>query len=166
MIRLACEIADAQAASLFCVDGSVLRPYVIYNLPREYVAGIGTVRVGSQCCGRAVEHKKPWVVTDMLQDPLFAEGREGARTSVIRAAFSVPVFDKENVIASLACHYTAPHSPSRFDIDRNQFFAKLIAIVLKGRSPLSFDAPIFAMAEGREAAVLQDAFAAADRAAS
>ena len=42
----------------------------VYNLPEEYIAGIGTVRVGSQSCGRAVEHKKPWIVTDMLQDPL------------------------------------------------------------------------------------------------
>jgi len=160
-IRRACEIADAHAASLFCVDGSVLRPYIVYNLPKEYIAGIGAVRIGSQCCGRAVEHKKPWVVTDMLEDPLFAEGRDGARTSIIRAAFSVPVFDEENVIASLACHYTAPHTPSKFDIDRNQFFAKLIAIVLKGRYPLSFEKPIFAMAEGPE-----PAYRATDRAVS
>jgi len=155
MVRLACEIADAQAASLFCVDGDVLRPYVIYNLPQEYIAGIGTVRVGSQCCGRAVEHRKPWIVTDMLRDPLFAEGRKGAATSRIRAAFSVPVFNEHGVVASLACHYMAPYTPSKDDIDRNQFFAKLIAIVLKGRAPLSFDKPIFAMAEQPEIASSQ-----------
>lgn len=52
MVRLAAEIADADAASLFLVDGSVLKPYIIYNLPEEYIAGIGSVRVGSQCCGQ------------------------------------------------------------------------------------------------------------------
>jgi hypothetical protein len=47
MVRLAGEIADAYAASLFVVDGNVLRPYIIYNLPEEYIAGIGDVRVGT-----------------------------------------------------------------------------------------------------------------------
>lgn len=143
MVRLAGEIADAYAASLFVVDGSVLRPYVIYNLPAEYIAGIGEVRVGSQCCGRAVEARKPWIVTDMLRDPLFAEGRDGAAKSFIRAAFSVPVLDGDEAVASLACHYIAPHTPSALDIERNQHFARLIAITLKGEEPISFRNPVF-----------------------
>jgi GAF domain-containing protein len=149
MVRLACDIADAHGGSLFWVDGSVLWPYIIYNLPEEYVAGIGPVRVGTQCCGRAVESKRPWIVTDMLQDPLFAEGRDGAANSFIRAAFSVPVFEGDKVIASLACHYTAPHTPSTLDIERNQHFARLIAITIKGReflAPTSTKKPIFARA--------------------
>lgn len=147
MVRLACELADAQGASLFWVDGPVLRPYIVYNLPEQYIAGIGTVRVGSQCCGRAVEEKKPWIVTDMLTDPLFAEGRDGAMATLIRAAFSVPVVDGENVIASLACHYTAPHTPSPLDIERNEVFARLIGISLKGRLPAPLEKPIFASAQ-------------------
>ena len=143
MVRLAAEIAGAQGASLFLVDGSVLRPYVIYNLPEDYVAGIGTVRVGSQCCGRAVEARRPWIVTDMLADPLFAEGRDGAVNSPVRAAFSVPVLEGANAVASLACHYTAPHAPTRLDIERNEHFAKLIAITLKGGDPIRFTAPLF-----------------------
>ena len=144
LLRLACEIADAQGASLFLVNGDVLLPYVIYNLPKDYVAGIGEVRVGSQCCGRAVASRKPWIVTDMLQDPLFAEGRDGASNSPIRAAFSVPVFQGDAVIASLACHYTAPHMPSAVDIDRNEHFARLIAITIKGRGTMVPASPIFA----------------------
>ena len=146
MVRLACELADAQGASLFWVDENLLRPYIIYNLPEEYIAGIGTVRVGSQCCGRAVEHKKPWIVTNMLTDPLFVEGREGADASPIRAAFSVPVFDGDNVIAALACHFKTAHTPSALDIERNQVFARLIAISLKGRAPVALGKPIFAWA--------------------
>jgi len=132
MVRLAAEIADAQAGSLFTVDGDVLRPYIIYNLPAEYVMGIGPVRIGTQCCGRAVEAKKPWSVTDMLQDPLFSEGRKGAERSPIRAAFSVPVFQGDVVVASLACHYTSAHTPTTLEIERNEHFARLIAITLKG----------------------------------
>ena len=144
LMRLACEIADARGASLFLVNGDVLQPYVIYNLPEDYIGGIGEVRVGSQCCGRAVASRKPWIVTDMLKDPLFAEGRDGAVHSPIRAAFSVPVFQGLDVIASLACHYTAPHVPSAVDVDRNEHFARLIAITLKGRGTAIPAAPIFA----------------------
>lgn len=143
LVRLAAEIADAHAASLFTVDGDILRPYVIYNLPADYVAGIGSVRVGTQCCGRAVEQKKPWIVTDMLTDPLFADGREGAANSAIRAAFSVPVLDADNAIASLACHYTAPYFPTALDIERNEHFARLIAITLKDAVPMGARKTIF-----------------------
>jgi GAF domain-containing protein len=143
MLGVACEMANAQGATLFTVDGPVLRPYLVYRLPVEYVRGIGTVRVGAQCCGRAVAHKKPWIVTDMLTDPLFAEGRAGATDSPIRAAFSVPVLDGDQVIASLACHFTAPHTPSALDIERNQVFANLFAISLRGRIPLTNAEPRF-----------------------
>jgi hypothetical protein len=91
MLGVACDTADADGATLFVVDGAVLRPYLVYHLPVEYIHGIGTVRVGTQCCGRAVEHKRPWIVKDMLSDPLFADGRGGALASPIRSAFSVPV---------------------------------------------------------------------------
>lgn len=143
MLGLACEMANGDGATLFVVEGAVLRPYLIYRIPAEYIRGVGTVRIGTQCCGRAVEHKRPWIVTDMLSDPLFAEGREGALNSPIRAAFSVPVMDGQTAIASLACHFNRPHVPSEVDIDRNQAFAKLFAISLHTRGPLSFDQPYF-----------------------
>jgi GAF domain-containing protein len=144
LVRLACEAAGANGATLFLVQGEYLQPYVVHNLPQEYMAGIGPVRIGTQCCGRAVEHKRPWVVTDMLVDPLFAEGRGGAEASPIRAAFSVPVFQGENVIASLACHYDRPYTPTSADIERNENFAKLIGVSLlelRGIAPqqLSFN---------------------------
>ena len=143
MLGVACDMAGADGATLFVVDGEVLRPYLIYRLPVEYIEGIGVVRVGSQCCGRAVEQKRPWIVKDMLTDPLFADGRTGAVNSPIRAAFSVPVMDGNTAIASVACHFTHPHSPSDVDIERNQAFARLFAISLRTRLPLSVDHPCF-----------------------
>jgi GAF domain-containing protein len=143
MLGVACEMADADGATLFVVDGDELRPFLVYHLPIEYIRGIGTVRIGTQCCGRAVEHKRPWIVTDMLSDPLFADGRDGAVASKVRAAFSIPVMDGDTAIASLACHFTRPHSPSDVDIERNQAFAKLFAISLRTRRPLTLDQPYF-----------------------
>lgn len=37
MLGVACEMAEAQGATLFLVDGAVLKPYLIYNLPAEYI---------------------------------------------------------------------------------------------------------------------------------
>ncbi len=144
MLGVACEMADAQGATLFIVDGLVLRPYLIYNLPSEYIQGVGNVKIGTQCCGRAVQHCKPWVVTDMLTDPLFADGLAGALASPIRAAFSVPVMDGDAPIASLAVHFTRPHSPSKLDIERNEVFANLFAISLRTRLPFNPGDPQFA----------------------
>lgn len=130
LVRLACEAAKADGASLFLREGEFLYPYIIHNLPQEYVNGVGPVRLGTQCCGRAAEQGKPWIVTDMLTDPLFEEGRAGALESPIRAAFSVPVFENEQVVGSLACHYAAPYNPTPSDIERNENFAKLIGAAL------------------------------------
>jgi signal transduction protein with GAF and PtsI domain len=133
LVQLAAEGARSQAASFYVVDSreNVLKPLVTYGLPAAYVEACGKVRIGDQCCGRAVQHLKPWVVSDMLNDPLFASARTAALASPIRAAFSVPVIDdKHACIGSLACHFTGPHRPSREDIERNQTWATLIAHII------------------------------------
>ncbi|MEO6120272.1 MAG: GAF domain-containing protein, partial [Terriglobales bacterium] len=137
LVRLAAEAGGAHSGSLYLVDEGrgVLKPVVLYNLPADYVAGCGDIRIGDQCCGRAVESKKPWIVSDMLTDPLFASGREASRSSGIRAAFSVPVIDAFNrCIGSLACHYAAPHTPSNYELERNHLFATLIAFALSAEA--------------------------------
>ncbi len=130
LVALAAQGARSDSASLFIVDkkSQTLKPGVVYNLPAEYVAACGEVKIGDQCCGRAVANERPWIVSDMLTDPLFASAREAAQVSPIRAGFSVPVIDRAGrVIASLACHYAKPFTPTNYDIERNQMFAKLIA---------------------------------------
>ena len=42
-----------------------------------------------------------------------------------------------------ACHYTMPHTPSALDIERNQHFAKLIAITIKGGGVVASEGPVF-----------------------
>ncbi len=44
MLGVACEMANAQGATLFVVDRDVLRPFLVYNLPSEYIQGIGDVK--------------------------------------------------------------------------------------------------------------------------
>lgn len=130
LVRLACESVEAVGATLYTVDPTrrFLKPFVIHKLPQSYIDGIGTVEVGKQCCGRAVAEKKPWVVQDMLSDPLFRDGAKGALNSQIRAAFSVPVITaKGDAVGSLACHFREPRLPTASEISRNEAFATLIA---------------------------------------
>ncbi|MCU1286187.1 MAG: domain S-box protein [Acidobacteriales bacterium] len=137
LVKLAAQAAKSSSASLYMVDAenAVLKPAVIYGLPDSYVQGCGEVAIGDQCCGRAVQHKKPWIVADMLSDPLFTNGREASVQSGIRAAFSVPVTDTSgNVLASLACHYSAPYKATNYDIERNRLFATLIAFAISTAS--------------------------------
>ncbi len=70
-IQLAAEGANCNSSSFYIADwrDRVLRPLVTYGLPPAYVEACGDVRIGDQCCGRAVEHRKPWIVSDMLSDP-------------------------------------------------------------------------------------------------
>ena len=112
-------------------DEQVLRPFVTFNFPQAYAEACAEVRVGAQCCGRAVEHKTPWIVEDMLTDPLFAEAREGAANSDVRSAFSVPVLDaRGNCLGSLAVHFKRPFTPNAYQLERQSLFAKLIAFAL------------------------------------
>jgi GAF domain-containing protein len=133
LVRLAGEGANSAACSLYLLDEAkqFLHPGIVIGLPEAYVKGCGAVAVGTQCCGRAVKHKKPWIVSDMLTDPLFADAREAAESSPIKAAFSVPVITSDGeVLGSLACHYKKPYTATENDIERNQIFAQLIAYAL------------------------------------
>ncbi len=133
LVRLAAEAAKSDAASLYLVheDEGVLKPAVVLGLPEDYVQGCGSVAIGDQCCGRAVKFRRPWVVTDMQVDPLFASAKGASDSSGIRAAFSVPVIDADdNCLASLACHYRKPFKPTAYEIERNRVFATLIAFTI------------------------------------
>ena len=130
LVQLAAESANSTAASFYLLDETeqVLKPFMTFGLPQSYVDGCGAVPVGEQCCGRAVQHRKPWVVSDMLSDPLFASAKQASLDSPIRAAFSVPVIDENGrCIGSLACHYANPYTPTENDLQRNADWAKLIA---------------------------------------
>lgn len=133
LVQLAAEAGNCKAASFFIADWQerVLKPMVTFGLPSEYVEACGNVRIGDQCCGRAVQNRKPWIVSDMLADPLFASARDAALRSPIRAAFSVPVINEGgHCLGSLACHYGEPHSPSNEEIERNTIWAAMIAHII------------------------------------
>ena len=133
LVQLAAEFANSTSSSFYIVDEAeqVLKPLVTFGLPESYVSLCGNVKIGEQCCGRAVEHRKPWVVSDMLTDPLFAAGRQAAVESPMRAAFSIPVITEDGrCLGSLACHYDHVYEASESDVSANRTWADMIAHTL------------------------------------
>lgn len=133
LLQLAAESANSASASFYLLDArkNVLRPVVTYGLPPAYVEACGSIAVGDQCCGRAVQYRKPWIVSDMLNDPLFASAKAAALMSPIRAAFSVPVIGEDgDCFGSLACHYAESYTATREQIERNETWATMIAHTL------------------------------------
>jgi hypothetical protein len=57
LVQLAAESANSKAASFYIADrhDHVLEPLTTFGLPSEYVEACGNVRIGDQCCGRAVQ---------------------------------------------------------------------------------------------------------------
>jgi GAF domain-containing protein len=105
----------------------VLNPLVTYGLPQSYVKNCGDIPIGEQCCGRAVAHRKPRIVSDMLSDPLFESAKKPALESPIRAAYSVPIIDdRKHCLGSLACHYSVAHIPPKEAIQHNEEWASLL----------------------------------------
>lgn len=141
LVQLAAEAGNCRAASFFIADWreEVLKPLVTFGLPAEYVRACGNVRIGDQCCGRAVQHREPWVVSDMLTDPLFASAKDAALRSPIRAAFSVPVISEAGeCLGSLACHYGEPHTPLKDEVERNKTWAAMIAHIISQHKASEF----------------------------
>jgi GAF domain len=129
-VELAVKSSGASGGSFYVRDVTkdVLVPYATIGIPSAFTRLCGAVRVGDQCCGRAVLHKKPWVVEDMLTDPLFASGRSAVANSTVRAGFSVPVLaGSGDSIGALACVFNVPHTPTSADILRIESWADLIS---------------------------------------
>jgi|ERR1035437_2091805 putative methionine-R-sulfoxide reductase with GAF domain len=114
-----------------------MRTAGIYGLPAASVEACGNVRVGDQCCGRAVQHRKPWIVSDMMEDPLFSSAKIAALVSPIRSGFSVPVISADGeCVGALGCQYCECYTPSREQIERNETWAAMIAhIISQYRTP-------------------------------
>jgi GAF domain-containing protein len=151
-VHLIAEDAKSTAASIYAVDAAnqVLKPLVTLGLPQSYVKNCGDIPIGEQCCGRAVALRKPWIVADMLSDPLFESAQNAALESPIRAAFSVPIIDDRNhCLGSLACHYSEAHTPPKEAIKRNEEWARLLAHAISqykangnGRGPQPSDSAL------------------------
>ena len=123
--------SDSGSVYLLNAEKGVLEPYVLVNFPPEYLAGCSTVALGEQCCGRAALHKTPWMVENMLTDPLFSDCAEAAKAAGFRSGFSVPILTADfTCIGTLGFQYRTPFTPSTHTIELVSSFCELIGAAM------------------------------------
>jgi len=114
-------VVEAQFAGLLCSvllldeDGQHARHGAAPSLPGAYTKAIDGLCIGPKAgsCGTAMYRRKPVVVTDILQDPLWEAYRDVAEPQGFRACWSTPIVAHSGkTLGSFAMYYREPRSPS------------------------------------------------------
>jgi PAS domain S-box-containing protein len=114
------RVVEAQFAGLLCSvllldeDGQRARHGAAPSLPESYTRVIDGLPIGPKAgsCGSAVYRRDPAVVTDTLQDPLWATHRGVAEAYGLRACWSTPILAHSGkALGSFAMYYREPRSP-------------------------------------------------------
>ena len=121
-----CRLVEQQTpdvlASILLLDsnGKQLRHGGAPTLPKAYTEAIDGAEIGPMVgsCGTAAYLGKQVIVSDIANDPLWANFRELALTHSLAACWSTPIFSAEGeVIGTFAMYYREPRSPNPSDQD-------------------------------------------------
>jgi PAS domain S-box-containing protein len=144
-------LMEGQAEGLRCSvlllsrDGIHVEHGAAPNLPEVYVNAVDGAPIGPRAgsCGTAMYTRQPVVVTDVLTDPLWADYRDLAKISGLRACWSTPILSsKGEVLGSFAMYRQEPRGPraeetrltevathlARIAIERQRAQAELLAL--------------------------------------
>lgn len=124
LTRLAQSIEDSLPGSLCAVmlvdeTGTRISTGAAPSVPVEFNDYINGVIVGpvAGSCGTAVALRKRIVVKDIATDPLWADYRDVAIKSNLRACWSTPIIASDGtVLGSFAVYYRTPRLPEDADI--------------------------------------------------
>jgi PAS domain S-box-containing protein len=144
-------LMEGQAEGLRCSvlllsrDGIHVEHGAAPNLPELYVKAVDGAPIGPRAgsCGTAMYTRRPVVVTDVLTDPLWADYRDLAKISELRACWSTPILSsKGEVLGSFAMYRKESRGPraeetrltevathlARIAIERQRAQAELLAL--------------------------------------
>jgi len=100
-------------------DGLHIRLGAAPSLPDEYSIQLDGLAIGPGVgsCGSAMFHKKQVIVTDIMQDPLWAPYKGLVAGYGYRACWSTPIFLNQNmVLGAFAMYYCEVRSPGPDDM--------------------------------------------------
>lgn len=118
-------LIESQSDRVFCSvllldeDGVTVRPASAPSLPKEYMAALDGVHIGPSVgsCGTAMYNKETVIVSDIMNDPLWAPYKALVEPHGLRACWSTPIYlDKEHVLGSFAMYYREVRSPDEDDM--------------------------------------------------
>jgi GAF domain-containing protein len=106
--------------SILLLDGTTLRHGAGPNLPRDYRKAIDGSQIGPNAgsCGTAAFLGKPVYVSDIANDPLWADYRDLALGHGLRACWSTPIRNSENrLLGTFAVYHQRPRSPTDEELE-------------------------------------------------
>jgi signal transduction histidine kinase len=103
------------AIMLLDVTGTKLSVGLAPHLPQAYLSGLEGNIIGSAvgACGTACFYKKPVYVSDIANDPLWADFREHTLSFDLKASWCAPIYKTNGkVIGTFAMYYKSVKSPT------------------------------------------------------
>src|SRR4029077_3216269 len=117
LCRLVEELSEGSLSSILLLDpdGKRLWHGAAPSLPKSYTDAIdgGFIGPAAGSCGTAAYRKEPVIVSDISQDPLWANYRDLALPHGLRACWSTPLLASDGrVLGTFAIYGHAPRSPT------------------------------------------------------
>ena len=117
LCRLVEELSKGSLSSILLLDpdGNRLWHGAAPSLPKTYTDAIDGAFIGPAAgsCGTAAYRKEPVIVSDIAQDPLWADYRDLALSHGLRACWSTPVLGSDGrVLGTFAIYSRQPRSPT------------------------------------------------------
>ena len=106
--------------SILLLDGTILHHGAGPRLPRAYREAIDGSEIGPSAgsCGTAAFRGQPVYVSDIANDPLWADYRDLALGHELRACWSTPIRNGEGrLLGTLAVYHQRPRDPTKEELD-------------------------------------------------
>ena len=114
-------------------DGKHLRHGAAPSLPEAYCAAIDGAEIGPSVgsCGTAAYRAEPVFVSDIANDPLWADFRELADAHGLRACWSTPILTAgRRVLGTFAMYHREPREPTVRDLALVDLVTQTAALVI------------------------------------
>jgi GAF domain-containing protein len=118
---------------LLDLDGKHLRHGAGPSLPREYLEAIDGAEIGpcAGSCGTAAYTAAPVFVSDIANDPLWAEYKAIALPHGLRACWSIPILTRgRRVLGTFAMYHREPREPKVSDLALVDLITQTAALVI------------------------------------
>jgi len=118
---------------LLDLDGKHLRHGAAPSLPGEYMAAIDGAEIGpcAGSCGTAAYRAQPVFVSDIAEDPLWAEYKVVALPHGLRACWSIPILTRgRRVLGTFAMYHREPREPTVRDLALVDLITQTAALVI------------------------------------
>ena len=132
------ELDPGSIVSIVIVDptGTRIRSFAGPSLPAAFARAIDGTQIGPTVgsCGTAIYRRERVIVTDIENDPLWADFRELARPHGLRACWSSPLVGSDGrLLGSFAVYYREPRGPDESSLDLVARASHIVRIAIERR---------------------------------